>query len=312
MPVLSIIIPVFRAERFLNRCIDSILEQTFSDYELILVDDGSPDHCGQICDEYASKDGRIIVIHQENKGVSAARNVGLTIAKGKYITFVDADDAMERIAYQEMICKAEDISADIVCCGVKYYSESGVYKRSDLTDEFSCNRDEMLLTLYALPDPLGGSCCNKIFRYDIVSSIRYQEDVAMGEDWLYLFEAYTKASLQYKLPGPYYWVTEHEDSSARKKEVDIPVKILKSSKRMMQLAKNYSSELGKTATNKYLDDCLRYISQIKQIGKQSGQAYRGKAFSRRTDMAIVLLWAALKKDLSKSKLNGYLYGLIKI
>lgn len=91
-PLLSVIVPVYNVEKYLSRCIDSILSQTFTDFELILVDDGSPDRCGEICDEYAKKDDRIIVIHQENKGVSAARNRGLCIAQGEYITFCDSDD----------------------------------------------------------------------------------------------------------------------------------------------------------------------------------------------------------------------------
>ena len=85
MPAISIIVPVYKAENYLSRCVDSILEQTFSDFELILVDDGSPDHSGKICDEYAQKDKRITVIHQENQGVSIARQRGLDTAKGKYI-----------------------------------------------------------------------------------------------------------------------------------------------------------------------------------------------------------------------------------
>ena len=91
-PVLSIIVPVYNVEKYLARCIDSILAQTFTDFELILVDDGSTDNSGEICDEYAGKDPRIIVIHKENGGVSSARNHGLDIARGEYITFVDSDD----------------------------------------------------------------------------------------------------------------------------------------------------------------------------------------------------------------------------
>ncbi|MDR2409141.1 MAG: glycosyltransferase, partial [Bacteroidales bacterium] len=92
MTVLSIIVPVYKVEPYLRRCIDSILAQTFTDFECILIDDGSPDGCPAICDEYAEKDKRIMVIHQENEGVSAARNAGLDIAKGEWIGFVDSDD----------------------------------------------------------------------------------------------------------------------------------------------------------------------------------------------------------------------------
>lgn len=91
-PKLSIIVPIYNVEKYLPRCIDSILAQTYTDFELILVDDGSSDNCPQICDEYALKDQRIIVIHQINGGVSDARNTALKIARGKYVAFVDGDD----------------------------------------------------------------------------------------------------------------------------------------------------------------------------------------------------------------------------
>lgn len=104
-PLLSIIVPVYNVEPYLQACLESILNQTFKDYELILVDDGSPDNCGSICDEYARKDNRITVIHKKNGGLSSARNAGLDIAKGDYITFVDSDDELGTdTTYEENIC----------------------------------------------------------------------------------------------------------------------------------------------------------------------------------------------------------------
>uniref|UniRef100_UPI003079CB33 glycosyltransferase family 2 protein n=1 Tax=Phascolarctobacterium succinatutens TaxID=626940 RepID=UPI003079CB33 len=95
MPRLSVIVPVYKVEKYIHKCVDSILNQTFKDFELILIDDGSPDNCGEICDEYAKKDSRVRVIHKENGGQSSARNRGLDIAKGEIIGFVDSDDDIE-------------------------------------------------------------------------------------------------------------------------------------------------------------------------------------------------------------------------
>lgn len=103
MPKFSIIVPVYKVEQYLDRCIQSILKQTFTDFEVILVDDGSPDNCGVICDNYAAKDDRIVVLHQINQGLSAARNNGLDIARGEYICFVDSDDWIEH----EMLAEIE-------------------------------------------------------------------------------------------------------------------------------------------------------------------------------------------------------------
>ena len=91
-PLISVIVPVYKAEKYLPQCIESILAQTFTDFELLLIDDGSPDRSGEICDEYVRKDHRIRVFHQQNRGVSAARNLGLEQAVGEYIAFVDSDD----------------------------------------------------------------------------------------------------------------------------------------------------------------------------------------------------------------------------
>ena len=95
MPEISVIVPVYKVEEYIDECIESIITQVFNDFELILVDDGSPDHCGDICEKYAAQDRRIKVIHQENKGLSGARNAGLEIASGNYITFIDSDDVVE-------------------------------------------------------------------------------------------------------------------------------------------------------------------------------------------------------------------------
>src|SRR5574344_122915 len=112
--LVSIIVPVYKVEPYLKRCLDIILNQTYKNIEIILVDDGSPDKCPQICDEYAKKDNRIIVIHQENGGLSAARNTGLDIAKGEYISFVDSDDWVHLQYIEVLLTSALKENADII------------------------------------------------------------------------------------------------------------------------------------------------------------------------------------------------------
>lgn len=124
MPKLSIIVPVYNVEKYLRKCVDSILNQTLVDFEVILIDDGSPDNCGKICDEYAKKDNRVRVIHKENGGLSSARNRGINIAKGKYITFVDSDDFLGvDNAYEEMITELEKNSCKVAVGKSKYFYE---------------------------------------------------------------------------------------------------------------------------------------------------------------------------------------------
>ena len=116
--MISVIVPVYKVEPYLRRCLDSIVNQTYRNLEIILVDDGSPDNCPVICDEYAKKDNRVKVIHQENRGLSAARNAGLDIATGDYIAFVDSDDSIADDMFKEMVAVIERERADIVKCGV--------------------------------------------------------------------------------------------------------------------------------------------------------------------------------------------------
>lgn len=116
MKKLSVIVPIYNVEKFLRRCIDSIINQSYSNLEIILVDDGSPDNCGKICDEYAALDNRIKVIHQANGGLSAARNIGIDSATGEYVAFIDSDDYIASNMYDEMISLMETNDLDIISC----------------------------------------------------------------------------------------------------------------------------------------------------------------------------------------------------
>ena len=116
-PLISIIVPIYGVERYIRKCLDSLVNQTYHNLEFILVDDGSPDGCGVICDEYAEKDHRIRVIHKENGGVSSARNAGLAMITGQWIGWVDPDDWIERDMFEYMLCHAISSEADVVVCG---------------------------------------------------------------------------------------------------------------------------------------------------------------------------------------------------
>lgn len=116
-PLLSIIVPVYKVEPFLSKCLDSILEQTFRDFELILVDDGSPDRCGEICEAYAGIDSRIRVIHKENGGLSSARNTGIEAARGAWLGFVDSDDTIAPACYETLLACARRNQVKLVCAG---------------------------------------------------------------------------------------------------------------------------------------------------------------------------------------------------
>ena len=127
--LISVIVPVYKAEKYLNQCIESIVSQTYQNLQIILVDDGSPDNCPAICDDWAKKDRRIVVIHKENGGQSSARNVGLDIARGEYVGFVDADDFIDHDMYEILLHSLVSTNVDIVCCGSRIVNEKGIKLR---------------------------------------------------------------------------------------------------------------------------------------------------------------------------------------
>ena len=126
MPKISIIVPVYKVEKYLRRCLDSIVAQTLTNWECILVDDGSPDNSGKICDEYAQKDGRFIVLHQENQGVSVARNVGIEKSSGEWIMFVDPDDYLENTMVSTLVQKSKSDDDIVQCCCKRQFN--GVFE----------------------------------------------------------------------------------------------------------------------------------------------------------------------------------------
>lgn len=312
MPELSIIVPVYKVEKYLPRCIDSILAQTFRDFELILIDDGSPDNCGAICDDYAARDSRIKVIHQENAGVSAARNAGLDIASGTYLGFVDSDDWIEPEMYETMIATAKEKNVDVVVCGINYCEEDGAFIRSDLKTEGSYDTEQMLSALYGMPNPLGGGCWNKLILAAPIGQCRFRNGVAMAEDWLYLFECFFSCSTLYKISPSMYNVAERAGSATRNDRVDSQYETLASSKLLLLLARDHSKNLECKASDKYLDDCMRYAPQMREIGQRTGQPYRMKMLHIKWLMLKVITRAYFHKLLPRSKIHGYIMGMIKL
>ncbi len=159
----SVIVPVYKAQDFLPKCVDSILSQTEESLELILVDDGSPDRSGAICDAYAARDSRVRVIHQKNAGVSAARNAGILAAEGRYVGFVDSDDWIDPDMFSRLLTVAQETGADVVMCdATTVYSDGG--RQADTITQLSGNR--ILKKSDFLPSLLlemAGSACRCIY-----------------------------------------------------------------------------------------------------------------------------------------------------
>lgn len=189
--MLSIIVPIYNVEKYLTKCIESLIGQTLNDIEIILVNDGSPDACGQICDDYARKDARIKVIHQQNSGVSAARNAGLDAAKGDYIGFCDPDDFACPEMFQSLLTAMEHYNVDMAACGYDYFDED--YLRDDMR-AYRCREDELMSRevifsrLADMPPTIRHGVVTKLFRKSIIGDLRFDSKLHSSEDAEFLLD----------------------------------------------------------------------------------------------------------------------------
>lgn len=185
MPKVSIIVPVYKAEAYLHRCVDSILAQTFTDFELLLIDDGSPDKSGEICDVYAQKDNRVRVIHKENGGVSSARNIGLNNACGDWTTFVDSDDFLDISSLEIMYELTNRYDSDLYCFKYRITNEYNIgTNKQEYQNSTICNmsKDSMIKKILTYQTNCGP--CAKLFKTEKLKNYSFDETLRIGEDLL--------------------------------------------------------------------------------------------------------------------------------
>lgn len=199
MPAISIIVPVYNVEPYLRQCVDSILAQTYTDFELILIDDGSPDNCGAICEEYAHQDQRIHVIHQHNRGLSAARNTGIewsfTNSNSDWLMFVDSDDAVHPKFLEKMAWAASEYNAELISCGCVQFTDSKYLEESSNPQTYVSlyNNVTACIGVYTDNWNIGISAWGKLYKKKLFQTIRFpigklHEDQAVVPKLLYSAE----------------------------------------------------------------------------------------------------------------------------
>ena len=211
--LISIIVPIYNAEEYLVRCIESILKQTFVDYELILIDDGSSDHSSVICDDFSQKDERIKVIHQKNSGVSVARNVGIENAKGKYIMFVDADDYIAPTLCENLL---NEINKDVDLVISGYTKVLAKCQEKISTDTIVLMGVEELRNNFDFyfQIPLLNSPCAKLYKIEQLRDLRFEPAISMGEDLIFNLKYYTLCKQIIFLPiSDYFYNCINENSA---------------------------------------------------------------------------------------------------
>lgn len=283
MPKVSVIIPIYNVERYLDRCVQSVLSQTLKDIEIILVDDGSPDGCPAMCDEYAKKDCRVKVIHKKNGGLGYARNSGLEIATGEYVAFVDSDDFIDVKMYETLYLEAKSGGYDTVFCNCHFYTDT--YKqnvRKDVDHEIVFNgRNEIDSFLLDMVGPLPDykhdvkymmSVWHAIYSNELIKNkaLRFvSEREFISEDIIFDIDYLSIAEKICYLPNAFYYYCLNKNSLSRKYNHD---RYDKNKKLLLEVKRKLSDIFDEKRFRLhyqrlkllYLRNSLQYIIEAKQ------------------------------------------------
>ena len=246
MSLISVIVPVYKAEKYLDECIQSVLSQTHSDFELILVDDGSPDKSGEICDRYAKEDERIKVIHTENGGVCRARNMGLDASSGEYYTFLDADDTLSRNALEILLNDIQINDADMSIGGVG---------ESDFPNELPCCGSDFVwmgtqALVKAIEDaPITYGCYAKLYKKSFFDDVRFVEGRKIHEDCYYIFSCFLKKPKVVVRDYNIYYYRYNPDSASHASFSDKYFDILYFADEKVKIINEKFPELSQKANN---------------------------------------------------------------
>ena len=267
--LISIIIPVYNVEEYLRKCVDSVLAQTYKNLEIILVDDGSTDKSGQICDQYAQRENRVVVIHQTNAGVSAARNAGLRVAKGEYIGFVDADDYIASDMYSYLYDLIQTYQVPLAVCNYFDVRGKDIIARVPPIVDGAYSATQVLTPLI---HQMG--VCNKLFSKSLFDRLYFSSETSYGEDLEVVFALFLQAKkIAYGHEAKYYYFFNSQSATHSEKWNPKHLNYLSVSNNIMAYAKThhlpqlYRSE--QTAQFFHFSICFRNCVLTKPLDKKS-------------------------------------------
>ncbi|MGI6154260.1 MAG: glycosyltransferase [Christensenellaceae bacterium] len=338
---ISIIIPIYNVEPYLRKCLDSVIAQTYSNLEIILVDDGSPDHCGAICDEYAAVDPRIKVIHQKNKGLCGSRNAGLAIATGEYIGFVDPDDWIAPDMYEYLLKNALAYEADITCC--RYYRVIPGKETTSRCDGMTyVYTPEEAVRELVKRFVIRNIFCNKLFSRKMFEDVRFPQD-RVYEGTAMMYKLIEKANKIVSLGDPKYYYFDNSSSIIRSNSFknmmdyaiahidryndlvprypDLQKKLMTETVKVLRRLAYVGAKATKETLlsqqsdieymQKFLDDNMMYIHSLrlsrrvkkalKYIRYASVKKFKKARFTLRADSALKKLRSVLIKKRKKGK-----------
>lgn len=294
--LISIVVPIYNSETYLRRCIDSILNQSYENLEVVLVDDGSTDNSGEICESYKSNDSRLKVFHIKNSGVAQARNYALEHITGDYVMFVDSDDWIEPSMCSEMLSEALDNKADMLVTNAINWDAEGTkcdssivlptMKQIDLNLEFS------FLENYAL-----GVVWGTLYKRECIENIKFEMDLSVGEDTLFFAMAVKNSTRFFYSRKKYYNYVIYDTSAAHGKLTDERMTNLIAWKRVIDLFEN-NARICNTAKGAYGRQCAYFIKEI----DKTSPYYQTLKHGIRQNIRYMLLAPTLK---SKFDYIGY-------
>lgn len=255
--LISVIVPIYKVEQYLDRCIESLVNQTYKNLEIVLVDDGSPDHCPKMCDEWAEKDSRIKVIHKANGGLSDARNAGMKIAAGEYISFVDSDDWTHKDFYKVLMQVMSEQDADIVSCGIKrVYSEQDDCNIAEYSIEVF-DRTQAMEAVLEEKIPVPVWC--KLYKSEVIKNELF--DVGKyHEDVFWTYRAYGHASSSAIINADMYYYFQRATGIMGERFSEKRLDALEAMELLCRYIEKNFPELSELALNKYMGLCM-YLYQ---------------------------------------------------
>lgn len=267
--MISVIVPVYNTERYLRLCINSLLRQTYQDIEIILINDGSTDSSGSICDEYAALDQRIRVFHKQNGGVSSARNCGIEAARGEYIAFVDSDDYVEPGMLSAMYHKITEEDVDLVICGyTKVLDTCSIFHYCD-DSYLSGGADICRFILHCRSWCLFASIWNKLYRRDLIRKL-FHQNISLGEDMIFNLDYLENCQTVSCIPQCYYYYRQNQNNSLTRNQYqdDFFAICVYKYERLYQFCKKYNADNrwdDRMIHKRFLEYTIIYLSRLVSV-----------------------------------------------
>ena len=306
--MLSVIIPVYNAAKYLDECIRSVVSQTYNKLEIILVDDGSTDTSGEICDAWENKDDRIKVIHIKNAGVSHARNVGIELSTGRYLTFVDSDDWIEKDMYHCMMQTIQCMDSELCIGGlVEDYPGKTINNSNILEEErISLKREDIIKTMFSVEHKklFSWYLVDKIFSRRVIQEVRLNESISYGEDMLFMWQVLKNISNGIYIPLFKYHYRMHSASATH---IKMNKNMLSEFRAMDEIVKDISTETAEIQSAIKMLHLRKKILAIRLMIKVNPAEYKEQICHFQKDIRNNWRILLLKKGISFMARLGIIY-----